>query len=351
MHAAASDLAAAGTAAVVSADDSAWREFVLAHPEALPYHHPAWIATLAETYGYEPFAVAVRSDGGKILGGLPFVSVGGRLRPRRWIALPFTDACPPLTSSGLSDRAVGLAIARLQPEHEVASVEIRAALSGFETGAELRGVVHTLRLTDADSVFGAFPSRVRRNIRKAQATGLAVRPAKEPDDLTRVYFGLHADTRRRLGVPSQPRRFFETLWRRVIEPGLGFALLAYHDEVAVAGAVFLRWNGRIVYKYSASDRRHWPLRPNNLLLWECIRHGCATGAHTLDFGRSDLEDAGLRSFKRSWGTREEPLVYTTLGRRGTTNAATAGKLLRPVIRASPTWVSRALGAALYRLAA
>jgi CelD/BcsL family acetyltransferase involved in cellulose biosynthesis len=336
------------SATLVGAGEADWREFLLSHPDALPYHHPAWVETLAEVYGFEPLAAVVRSSTGAIAGGLPLVAVGGRLRGRRWISLPFTDMCPPLLGDGVSEGELGAAVDELRRENGVAALEIRAPLEGFE--AQARGVRHELALTEPDALFASFRSQVRRNIRKAEKAGLEVRVAGGRDDLVRTYFDLHADTRRRLGVPPQPRRFFDALWHHVVDPGLGFLLLAYHEDVAVAGAVFLEWNGRIVYKYGASDQRHWPLRPNNLLFWECIRRGCASGARTLDFGRSDLEDEGLRSFKQSWGAPEEPLAYATVGlaRSGSGRAA---QLLRPLVRTSPPWVGRLVGAALYRLAA
>jgi len=339
-------------AALLAGDDERWREFLLAHPDALPYHHPAWVAALAEAYGYEPLAAVVRSAAGEIVGGVPFVEVGGRLRSRRWISLPFTDVCPPLTTAALGERELAEAVEELRRERQVRSLEIRAPLAGFEERGEIRGVRHELELGDPEALFAAFKPQVRRNIRKAEKVGLQVRVAEQRDDLVRTYFDLHADTRRRLGVPPQPRRFFESLWRHLVDPGLGFVLLAYHENVPVAGAVFLEWNGRVVYKYGASDRKHWALRPNNLLFWECIRRSASSGARTLDFGRSDLEDEGLRSFKASWGAVESSLAYTSLGRvREHSRTGASGQLLRPLFRASPGWFGRMVGAAFYRLAA
>jgi CelD/BcsL family acetyltransferase involved in cellulose biosynthesis len=337
-------------AELLEGDDGEWRAFLLSHPQALPYHHPAWVETLAEVYGYEPKAAVVRSPGGAVLGGLPLVAVGGRLRRRRWVSLPFTDFCPPLTADGVLERELASAVDALRRENEVASLEIRAPVEGFEERAEQRGVRHELVLTDPDTLFRSFRSQVRRNIRKAEASGLEVRVAEHRDELVRTYFDLHAETRRRLGVPPQPRRLFDGLWRNVMEPGLGFVLLAHHEGSAVAGAVFLEWKGRIVYKYGASDTRHWPLRPNNLLFWECIRRGCSSGATALDFGRSDLEDEGLRSFKQSWGAPEVPLAYTSIGRAASPSRS-SGRVLRPLVRATPTWLSRTVGAALYRFVA
>jgi CelD/BcsL family acetyltransferase involved in cellulose biosynthesis len=339
-------------AELLAAGDPAWRAFVLDHPAAFPYHHPAWTATITDAYGFEPFAFAVRDASGAVVGGVPFVSIGGRVRRKRWVALPFTDACPPLTTPGLPTETLASLVSEAREERGVAAVEIRGPL-GSQLGAEAqRGVVHTLELSSPDELFSGFQSQVRRNIRKAERSDLSSRLAETEDDLTSVYFRLHADTRRRLGVPTQPRRFFEAVWRQMMEPGLGFTLLAYHGDTPVAGAVFLEWNGRIIYKFGASDHRHWALRPNNLIFWEAIRQGCERGAKILDFGRSDMDDEGLRAFKRSWGAVEEPLVYTTLGRaKDEAGAGSAERLLKPLLRRAPTWVGRGLGQAFYRFTA
>jgi CelD/BcsL family acetyltransferase involved in cellulose biosynthesis len=332
---------------VLPADDRRWLAFVSGRADAGPYHHPAWTRTICETYGFEPFALALGADEGALTAGIPFVSLSG-LRGRRWVALPFTDSLPPLSTNGLE---LAPLIESAGREAEVSSIEVRGPLAGPEAHTMTRGVGHTLTLSDPETTFAGFQSRVRRNIRKAENSNLTIRTAEDPRDLTHAYYDLHAETRRRLGVPTQPRRLFEALWRQMVEPGLAFVLLAYHQRQPVAGAVFLEWNGRIVYKFGASSKRFWPLRPNNLVLWEAIRRGCEGGAGDFDFGRTDLNDEGLRDFKAGWGAVEEPLVYTALGRPPQPTGELRGRLLRPVLRRAPIWLGRRVGAFLYRFAA
>ena len=336
-------------AAVVSSAEPDWRDFALKHPSALPYHHPAWTETIVDTYGFKPFALTVRSPKGDVLGGLPFVELGGRLRGKRWVALPFTDACPPLTAPELNG-GLGAVVSGAAEQAGIAAVEVRGPLGVPDAETE-RGVVHRLTLGEPDELFGKFGSQVRRNIRKAERSGLTLRVAELEEDLTDVYFALHADTRRRLGVPTQPRRFFAALWQRMLAADLGFALLVYREHEPIAGAVFLEWNGVVIYKFGASDARHWALRPNNLIFWEAIKRAWDSGAKVLDFGRSDFEDEGLRAFKRSWGAVEEPLVYATLGRPAQVSTGSAERLLKPVLRRSPVWVGRGLGELFYRFGA
>jgi hypothetical protein len=82
---------------------------------------------------------------------------------------------------------------------------------------------------------------------------------------------------------------------------------------------------------------------------EAIRWGCENGMRTLDFGRTDLDNAGLLAFKRSFGAVESPLPYTYLGAaRRDAARGRAGRALSTVIQHSPATVGRLVGEALYR---
>jgi CelD/BcsL family acetyltransferase involved in cellulose biosynthesis len=171
-------------------------------------------------------------------------------------------------------------------------------------------------------------------------------------ELLEVFYPLHVRTRRRLGVPVQPRRFFEVLWREFLSYGLGFVVTARISGVAVASGVFLAWNRRMVHKFAASDR---PLVGNagagHAVVWNALRWGCETGHVELDFGRTDLGNEGLRTFKLSWGSRESELVYTVLGSRRLRPAGRGDRVLAPVIRNSPELLTRAIGRIAYRYTA
>jgi CelD/BcsL family acetyltransferase involved in cellulose biosynthesis len=341
------------TAEIVGVDDPRWLELASSHPDALPFHHPAWVGLVRDCYRFRAFAAIASAADGSVAGGIPLVEVRDPLRRRRWVSLPFTDHCPPLCEPGgrdeLLDELRGRATAR-----RVACVELRAAAGPPSPTQSVVGVLHELPLgQDADAVYRRFhKSRVRASIRRAAREGVTVRFAEREDDVAGTYYDLHVRTRRRLGVPVQPRRLFRLLWDRIVGAGLGFVLLAEAGRSAIAGGVFLHWNGKLVYKFGASDEAQRLLQPNHAVLWEAIRWGCERGYDAMDFGRSGLEDHGLRAFKDGWGATERPLVYTTLvGSPRSAVGGRAGGALRPVLRRSPLWLSRGVGAALYRYAA
>lgn len=344
----------AGAAAEeLALSDPRWMEFVAVCPDALPYHHPAWASAVAEPYGFRSFAFAVRDTSGHLVAGVPVVEVKAPLRPKRWVSLPYTDSLHPLAYDDESRNRLIAELDRRRREAGIASAEVRAAIDGPNAYPLSEAYVHVLRLgPDPDAVYRTFKrSQIQRRIEGGQAAGTVVRRGEERADLSRVFYELHTLTRRRHGVPVQPRRLFELIWDRIVEPGLGFVLLAEVDGRPAAGAVFLAWNGTVIYKYSAALPELFRFRPVHLILWHAIKWACANGYRSFDFGRSELIDESLREFKRGWGTEEHPLRYSALADGPPSASAAPPRALAAVIRRSPPFVTRLLGELFYRYAA
>ena len=330
--------------------DPAWAELVEGDSDATIFHHPAWLRLLREQYRYPISGWCVAGAGGRLEAGLPVALVRSRLTGTRLISLPFSDACRPLAAP-VPDREPGDFATAVAVERDRVglSLEVRSDLTGTP-GAMIVPKYAEHRLTlepDVGSVERRFAkSQVRRGIAKAIREGVTVERHEDRAALARFYT-LHMDTRRRLGVPTQPRRFI-LRFSELFAAGLGFVLLARHRGRDIAGAVFLAAGSTLTYKYGASRREHLAVRPNHLVFMEAIRWGCEHGMRTLDFGRTDLDNEGLLAFKRSWGAVESPLAYTYLGRKPDTSDGLSRRAMRTVIQHSPATVSRLVGEALYR---
>jgi len=334
-------------------DDVRWEAFTTACRSASPFHHPGWARVLSDTYGYPGFAIALADAEGRLLAGAPFLEVTTFTRRRRWISLPFTDECPLLADDALSATRLLTALGDLHRGPGAPPIEIRGAALEVGWRASAPAVTHVLELDEDPAVVrrGFSRSQVVRNIRRAEREDLVVRVASSAEDLD-AFWALHLRTRRRQGVPVQPRRFFDLLWARIIEPGLGSILLTWAGTTPVAAAVFLAWNGTTIYKFGASDPEAWPLRPNHLLFWTAIQESCARRDTRFDFGRTDLDNDGLRAFKSSWGAAERPLVYSAHASAAEGGGeGIVGRVLATGIRRGPRWVCRGTGEVLYRYAA
>lgn len=329
-----------------------WLDLLAGSPDATVFHHPGWLELLGRGFRFGMTACCIAQEDGALAGGLPVAEVSSRLTGRRLVALPFSDLCPPLVARDAppgSEVALGEALGELQRRRGL-PLEVRG------TGEALREAPpgerfhhHVLALEpDVTAVERRFAKpQVLRGVRRARREGLEAVLATDREALE-AFYRLHVVTRRRLGVPTQPRRFilgFEALFGA----GLGFVLLVLREGEPVAAGVFLTFGETLLYKYGASDPRFLPLRPNNLLFMEAIRWGCGHGMRRLDFGRTHWGHESLRAFKLAWGAEERELRYRYVGaavpggRRARSERVLAG-----VIRRSPPLAGRVIGEALYR---
>ncbi len=157
-------------------------------------------------------------------------------------------------------------------------------------------------------MFENFTGSVRRAIRKAERSSLVVEVSQDGGAM-RDFYRLHGQTRRRHGLPPQPFSFFQRIHEEVVEAGLGMIVTAKGSTGPVAGAVFLRYGKKAVYKYGASDAASLESRANNLVMWQGIQYLASSGCETLHFGRTSPQNEGLRRFKLGWGAVEQTIPY------------------------------------------
>ena len=334
---------------VLDPADPRWLDLAASSPLANVFHHPAWSLLVAEWYGYRPFVVAVPNGGNSIRAGLPMIETNSPITGRRWVSLPFTDHCAPLCRDAESLQILTSELARLSEDRHTPDIEVRWPLQpqpGVWTYSS--HVLHTLRLdSDIAKIARGFQRTPKRIERVAEQNDVRVVWGESYEHLE-AYYRLHLLTRRRLGVPIQPRRFFDLLWQKLISQGMGFVLLAVRNGEYVAGTLFLHWQESLIYKYSALDERAKEFRPNDPVLLAALRWGCDHGLRTFDMGRTDVDDAGLRQFKRRWGTEEIPLAYSRFSDTPVdVGSSRVMGLMRAVIRRSPLWVCRVTGELLY----
>lgn len=314
------------------------------------YHHPLWLDLLRSQYGYRFEACCVRRDGA-IEAGIPIARIESRLTGRRLVSLPFSDACPPAIAQGAEEAVIsslGEALVEVSRRTGL-GLTVHASLPEIQGAfVQPRYVHHLLTLSrDPTTVEdGYVKSRVKGAI-KAKREGLWAERRTDRAALDDFY-ALHLETRRRLGVPTQPRKFIRR-FAPLFDAGLGFVGLVRDEHKPIAAAVFLTYRNTVTYKYSATDAQSVKRRPNDLLLSEMIRWACEAGFQRFDFGRTDIDQEGLRSFKGSWGASEAELSYTYLvDEEPSLEPALRERIMTTTIQRSPALVGRLAGAALYR---
>ncbi len=286
----------------------AWDSLVLENDHHSVFHRSAWAHVLTETYGHQPFYLKVSSADGTTL--VPLMQVKSPLTGCRGVSLPFSDFAGLLTSGAVTDPAIYRHLTEFAKIRGWKHLDLRGgSVSPPNAEPFLSYQGHVLDLTPGlESLERALDPSVRRALRKANRAGLDIQVRRDPEAM-RAFYELHGKTRRRHGLPPQPLKFFQNIATHLLGSGLGEVVLATLGGTPVAGAVFLRSAGRAIYKFGASETKHWELRPNQAVMWHAIRHLFGQGCRQLHFGRTSPADEGLSRFKRSWGCRAQILEY------------------------------------------
>jgi len=210
--------------------------------------------------------------------------------------------------------------------------------------------IHYLKLDiKPEELFKKFRKKgVQYCIKKAAKSDIDISQSTDLESLM-TFYNLHLMTRKKHGVPIQPKKYFIKLWENIINKGMGFVMLAYHKDKAIAGGVFLHYNKNIIYKYGAADPEYMNLCATHALLWEAIQWACRNGYEVMDWGKTEKTNQGLRNFKLGWGTEEKELIYSYIGTSPKEySSGWKQKVVEKVIQKSPVWVGRLFGEILYK---
>ena len=330
--------------------DSEWDDAIRMHPDATIFHSTAWARVLVDTYGHRPCYVQM-SLNGNLLALIPMMEVQSVLTRSRGICLPFSDYCAPLAFSTFGHELVAQKLQQIARERRWSYFELRShSMVPINVPASESYYGHFLDLRiGPEAVISNFSSSVQRAVRKAQRSGLSVSIQSSPDAMAQFY-KLHVRTRRRHGVPPQPRSFFINIQRHLISTGFGFIVLVESQKDPIAAAMFFRLGRHAVYKFGASDERLQELRANNLAMFEAIRYLAEGGAEVLHFGRTERENQGLRRFKLSWGATEEKIDYACFDTASASwkhSCDRRSTFHKRVFRALPASLNRLAGAMIY----
>jgi len=330
--------------------DRKWEDAISTHPDATIFHSTAWARVLVDTYGHRPCYVQM-SFNGSLLALVPMMEVQSVLTTSRGLCLPFSDYCAPLTFSTFGHELVAQKLQQIARERRWSYFELRGpSIVPIDAPASEFYYGHFLDLRiGPEALASNFSSSVQRAVRKAQRSGLSVSIQSSTAAMAQFY-KLHVRTRRRHGVPPQPRSFFINIQRHLISAGLGFIVLVECQRGPIAAAIFFKLRRHAVYKFGASDDRLQELRPNNLAMFEAIRYLAEGGAEVLHLGRTDTENQGLRRFKLSWGATEETIGYARFDTASASwkhSCDRRSTFHKRIFRALPASLNRLAGAIIY----
>jgi CelD/BcsL family acetyltransferase involved in cellulose biosynthesis len=333
--------------------DPRWSEFVDRHASASIVHTPEWLCALKRTYGYRPVVYTTSAPGSTLTNGAVLCRVSSWLTGRRWVSLPFTDHCELLVDSREREAEILEALHQAGSRERLRYIELRAlGLQQPENSdwkVEATYCLHVLDLQPSlDDIFRAtHKTAVQQAIRRAEREQLEYSDGRS-EALLDEFYRLLLLTRRRHNLPPQPIQWFRNL---IVSVGDRLKIrVASKDGKTVASILTFQWGDTIHYKYGCSDAQFHNLGGIAMLLWKTIQEGKASGARGLDFGRSDLDNPGLITFKDRWGAKQSVLSYVRHSRQPAKHAGAGrgARLAQQVFARMPDEMLVAAGRLLYR---
>jgi CelD/BcsL family acetyltransferase involved in cellulose biosynthesis len=292
--------------------DSRWDDLVESHPRASVFHHKGWLQALASTYGYQPIGLTSAPAGKRLTDGIVFCQVKSWITGTRLVSLPFADHCEPLLNEIGDSFELAEWMRAECSRHHWKYVELRPLSWSTHSGCPLVASqsywFHTLDLTPSlEQIFRHLhKDSTQRRIRRAERERLSYETGCS-ERLLNDFYRLLLITRRRHQLLPQPRAWFRNLVRCM---GQNVQIrLARKDGVPIAAILALRHRTTVVYKYGCSDERFHHLAAMPFLFWKLIEESKAAGAEQLDFGRTDLDNDGLTTFKDRFGATRRRITY------------------------------------------
>src|SRR5208337_1096476 len=156
-------------------------------------------------------------------------------------------------------------------------------------------------------IFSRFhKDSVQRRIRRAEGEGLGCETGNT-EQLLNEFYDLLLKTRRRHLLPPQP-----IAWFRNLLSCLGDKIeirVARKGNLPIAALLSIQHRSSVIYKYGCSNESFHHIGAIPFLFWRMIYECKARGIEEIDFGRSDVEQKSLITFKERFGARKSTLTY------------------------------------------
>lgn len=288
-----------------SADWSDWDCFIDHHPGASVYHLSGWRSVIQKSFGHDcPYLLAKRS--GRVVGVMPLVRMQSRLFGHFMVSMPYFNYGGSLSYEAATDQALTRQAIELATAAGCRHIEWRESAQRPGLPARTDKANMWLDLpADTDTLWQSLGSKLRAQIKKAQASGLTYETGGI--GLLDEFYRVFSTNMRDLGTPVYGKNFFEIILREA--PGHPVLVIGRtaHGH-AVSAALLLRHGSRMDVPWASTLRKANALNANMGLYWHMLCHACQASCSVFDFGRSSL-DAPTYRFKKQWGAKPVQLHW------------------------------------------
>lgn len=284
-----------------------WKSFLETCSDATIYHTPEWQQFIQKTFNYDSHYLFALDESGNITGILPLFHVKSRLTGNRLCCSPFSHTCGYIGSTS-SKNQVLLEAKNIHSKLNTKYLEIRDYIDSnvYESHSSFSTYILELSSDVNETWLKLDKKSARWAATKSKKLGVQSESTTNIEDL-RTYYELNCVTKKDIGVPCHPWKFFKNMFE-VMNEYVSLYVAKCENEI-IGGGIFEYYNNSVLYGYGAADPNYLNLHPYNSFIWKSIEDSCLNGYKQFDFGRTSSDNKGLINFKRKWGTVENKLSY------------------------------------------
>ncbi|MGA6826496.1 FemAB family XrtA/PEP-CTERM system-associated protein [Nitrospira sp. NS4] len=300
---------------IIHCDESyaqAWDEYLSHHEQASFYHLFGWKRVNEASFGHQTFYLAA-VDEGRIRGVFPLVSLKSRIFGNILCSLPFVNYGGPCADEAEIEQLLLNEAGAIVERHRFDYLEIR---SQRKLGGDLPTSEHKVSITltldkNPDTLWNAFKTGHRNNIRRAYKRGLSVRSGGI--ELLDTFYDILSESWRNLGTPLYQKEYFECLMKTFPQETRIFVL--DHDGVPVSSALNGHFHGVVEGMWLGALPKAREVESSYVLYWEMMKDACERGFQLYHLGRSTV-DSGGEAFKKKWNTYPTQLYWQYIVQSG-----------------------------------
>jgi serine/alanine adding enzyme len=284
-----------------------WDEFASRYTDLI-FYKSVWSRVLKEGLGGQPLYFYLK-EGGEIVAGLPGVLLNFRVVKILYASIPYGHLIGErsyystfleLLEKELRRRGIDQVRLTESPFFESRRPESFKPISAKCTLLDLRDY-------DKEKVWRGYKKNIRRDVRKAQKSGITIRSGDSMESVNIFYKLYLASMERNRAMAKYPFQWFEAIYEEMAERGSGVFLLAELEHEAIAGAVFIKSSTSTHYFHNGSKYEFLKFCPNELLIHSVLDDAIEKGNSFFDFMGSDPNDLSLIRFKEKWGGQSKDI--------------------------------------------
>ena len=146
-----------------------------------------------------------------------------------------------------------------------------------------------------------YKKRVRRDIRKAEKSGIIVRPIKDRTEVELMYKLYCRTMERNHSYVVWNKRIIDSIYDNFILQGKSTIIFAEFKGKVIAGIILIYSEDTVYYFMNGSLSEYLTYCPNDILLHTAINIGIEKKFRFIDLMTTYGSDKKLASFKEKWG--------------------------------------------------